>query len=236
MAENGELVEAWVNPLLFISLDPLLQKATGKTGQVDATALLSDLTRNRAVGPVSEISGRYNEISKFDHLLPIVPADDLILTKIVWPLRSAKQAYVLGDNLGCIALSGFTGEMVASLTFQFLGLRLGQTPMTPKLEEQLFGGTFERLSQSRRVDILHALGAWTDDQMKKAGELAKIRNKYLHRLSADVNRMELEAELAYRLAIELAAGAVGFRIGDKGTVVVEKKLRRYLNKSKESRS
>ena len=236
MTQTGETVDGWINPLLFMSLDPLLQKAAGRTGEVDATALLSDLTRNRASDPIAEITGRYSEIAKFDHLLQIVPADDLILRKIVWPLRSAKQAYMLGDNLGCIALSGCTGEMVASLTFEFIELRLGQTRMTTNSEKLLFGGTFEGLSQSRRVDILHGLGAWTDDQVKKAGELAKIRNKHLHRLSADVSHMEREAMQAYRLAIELAAGAVAFRIGDKGTVVVDEKLGRYLRQGKAPRS
>ncbi len=228
MAEYGKKVDAWINPLLFISLDPLLRKAAGNTSEVSATALLSDLTRNHTADPVLAITDRYNEISKFDRLLQIVPVDNLILSKIVWPLRSAKQAYMLGDNLGCIALCGCIGEMVASLTFQFIGLRLGQIPMTSALERQLLGAPFEKLNQSRRVEVLRALGAWTDDQAKKAGELAKIRNKHLHRLSADVNYMEREAMQVYSLAIELAAGAVAFRIGDKGTVVVEEKLGRYL--------
>lgn len=234
MVQDSGTVDGWINPLLFMSLDPLLQKAAGRTGEVETAALLSDLTRNRASDPVAEITSRHKEISRFDHLLHIVPADDLILRKIVWPLRSAKQAYMLGDGLGCIALSGCIGEMVASLTFEFIELRLGQTPVTLNSEKRLFGGTFEGLSQSRRVDILHALGAWTDDQVKKAGELAKIRNKHLHRLSADVSHMEREAALAYRLAVELAASAVAFRIGDKGTVVVEEKLGRYLLKRRRS--
>lgn len=234
MADDDELVDGWVNPLLFLSLDPLFQKAAGKTDEVDARALLSDLTRNLGSDWAAEITERHKEIARFDRLFPVVPVDDVILNRIVWPLRAAKQGYLLGDDLACIALSGCVGEMVACLTFEFLGLRIGQAKLTPRLQAELFGGTFEKLSQSRRGKVLHALGAWIDDQAETARALTEIRNKYLHRLSADVTDIRQKALKAYELATGLAAGVAAFRIGDQGTLVVEEKLRRYLRKRRPS--
>jgi hypothetical protein len=228
MSGERETTTVQVNPLLFMSLDPLLRKMAGSEKAISAGSVLSDLLRGMARDPIAEIERRYAEISHLDYLLRIVPHDDKVLSKIVWPLRSAKQAYLLDDSLACIALAGATGEMVASFVLDLAGIRLGDKPLTPKLQRWLFGNTVERLTQARRVEVLRAFGVWSDAEVTKANELAGIRNRYLHRISQGAESMRADALRAYQCALELTSWAVNLPIGEGGTIVLPEGIRRYL--------
>lgn len=234
MSEHEETTEVQVNPLIFLSLDPVIQRAQGRSGEVEASALLRDLRVGQTLEDLEKVAQRYAVISKLDSLVQIVLHDQRILEKIIWPLRSAKKAYVLGDYLACVALAGSIGEMVASFVFDLAGVRLGGKPLTAKQQTRLFGRPFEELSQYRRVDILHAFGLWDAGQVQKATELRKIRNKYLHRLSAELTGIEKKAACAYRLAVELAGPVVGLPLGKGGSIVLDPKLREYLRRTRGS--
>ena len=235
MPDEKETTPVWVNPLVFLSLDSLIRKVTGAEGAVNANSLLADLvsSRERTPDPVGLISRRYDEVSEFDRLLPVVPADDTILAKIVWPLRSAKQAYILGDSLGCIALSGSVGEMVATFVFELTGLQVGGKALAPTPQKRLFGKRFEALGQSRRVDVLRTLGVWAEPEVTKAKNLAWIRNRYVHGLSEGMAGIQHEAFQAYRLAAELTSWAIGPKFVE-GAVVWPGPLLRYIRRQNET--
>jgi hypothetical protein len=97
------------------------------------------------------------EIAAVAHPFPIVSAEPTILGKLVWPLRHAKGSYALGNYLAPIALCGMVGEMVAILLWDIAKVTLQGHPITETEQRAMFGNTFEKLGQERRVDILHAL-------------------------------------------------------------------------------
>jgi len=62
------------------------------------------------------------------------------LEKVVWPLKSAKVCYCLGNYLACIAMAGLVGEMTAILTLEAKRPRHGKDGW-PKRED------FEKFTQ-----------------------------------------------------------------------------------------
>jgi hypothetical protein len=125
---------------------------------------------------------RYKEIAAVPDPFPIVPAEPTILQKLVWPLRHAQGSYALGNYVGCIALCGMVGEMVAIILWDISKVSLQGQAMGEAQQRAMFGSTFERLGQERRVDVLHALKL-VDDTTKAFDRLRAIRRKYLHLLS-----------------------------------------------------
>ncbi len=233
MADQRQTIDVWVNPLMFGSLDPMLAAASGREVRLEPSAFLWDLLHNPPGDWQKQIVERYERISQLDQMMPLVPADALILQKVVWPLRSAKQSYVLAQYLACVALAGAVGEMVASLVFEIEHLKLKGQPLDRAAQKRLFGLPFEELGQYRRADVLEALGLWARGQVPKATDLRKMRNKYLHRLSADQTRIEKDALAAYRLALELAASTVSLPVGDGGIAVPSESLLRHIRQQED---
>ncbi len=53
-------------------------------------------------------------------------------------------------------------------------------PMTDGQEIKLFGYTFEKLGQERRIDILHAMSTIDEKQLQKFNDIRGLRRRYLH--------------------------------------------------------
>ena len=112
-----------------------------------------------------------------------VPNAPQIMGKLVWPLRHTKAAYMIGNYLGTIAVTGIVAEMVAILVFDIRS----DPEKFPNRQEQLFGREFEKLDQTRRVDVLRGLG-WSDDKrLRHSEESAATRRKYMHLWSEESN-------------------------------------------------
>ncbi len=124
---------------------------------------------------------RYKRISTEPVCLFAAPAEPRILEKLIWPLRHAKASYVVGNNLAVVALCGMISEMVALLLWQLAEANLSGRPMTPEDEAALFGSSFEKLGQERRVRILAVYGIVVPKVVDMFATIRLTRRKYLHR-------------------------------------------------------
>lgn len=145
----------------------------------------------------------------------------------MWPLRHAKGNYALANYLGCIALCGMVGEMVAILQWDISKVTLQGHPMTDTEQKAVFGRTFEKLGQERRADVLHSLKLIDDKILEAFNRLRGLRNKYLHFLSQPHTELSVDARQAYGCALTLVSYVLGQTFVD-GSVVLRPELMAYL--------
>jgi len=105
------LLPEWINPLQCPEID---SQALG-SAPPDAARLLDYLFAPEQDRTTGAFVLRYREIASVPGALPVAPSEPTILEKLVWPLRHAKGSYALANYLGCIALCGMVGGMVAVL-------------------------------------------------------------------------------------------------------------------------
>ena len=103
--------KVWVNPLMC----PEIDLGPGEAANPTAEQMLDYLFAPELDRGCDAFVTRYREIAAVSAPLFVAPAEENILQKLVWPLRHAKGSYALGNYLGCIALCGMVGEMVAIL-------------------------------------------------------------------------------------------------------------------------
>ena len=193
---NGRIFTAWVNPLQFIDVDVLRKPTT-------LEMVMDFLCTPGMPSDLESVVGRYQEISTEPVRLVAAPAEDRILEKLVWPLRHAKASFMLGNYLGTVSLCGLVAEMVAILLWEMASVQINGQKMTEKDEKALFGWTFERLGQERRVAILLRYGI-VDDRTKEAFEVIRTaRNRYLHLWSKDYAGLSKDAVSAYQAAVSI---------------------------------
>jgi hypothetical protein len=91
----------------------------------------------------------------------------------------------------------------------------------------MFGSTFEKLGQERRVDVLRTLNL-VDDAAKTAFDSVRnIRRKYLHFLSQTHAQVAPDARRAYEDALKVVAVVLGQSFV-KGAVSLRPDLMAYL--------
>jgi hypothetical protein len=222
------LIAGWVNPLKCPEID-LLPHLPGGQPEVtpEADRLLDYLFAPEVDRSLAAFVARYREIAAVADPLPLVPAEPTILEKLVWPLRQAKGSYALGNYIGCIALCGMVGEMVAILLWDISKVALQGHPMTEPAQRAMFGSTFEKLGQERRVDVLRTLNL-VDDAAKTAFDSVRnIRRKYLHFLSQTHAQVAPDARRAYEDALKVVAVVLGQSFV-KGAVSLRPDLMAYL--------
>jgi hypothetical protein len=176
--------------------------------------------------PVEAFESRYRDLGAEARLLPLAPAEDNILRKIIWPLRSARGSYSLGHSLSCIAMSGMVGEMVAVLLWDISKTAI-QGQLTEERERQLLGRTFEKLGQERRIEVLTSLGIVRPEQAVSFSELKGIRNKYLHLLSHSHDNLDHDARKAFECAARVVQLLFSVQF-QQGEVILRPELAQYL--------
>jgi hypothetical protein len=216
-------IKSQVNPLEFIEVE----FATGDAHPSEEQILkfLCEPDTPRAVG---DFVGRYRQISQDAPKLFAAPAEARLLERLVWPLRHAKGSFMLGNYLGTISLCGMVGEMAAILVFDLSRAQLNERPMDVPAQKALFGSSFERLGQERRIEVLQAYGM-TDEAT--AAHLTTIRTKrrrYLHLWSEDHARLEADAVACFRAAVSVVISALGIRVGEHGHLVLKQGILEYL--------
>ena len=157
------------------------------------------------------------------------PAEPRILEKLVWPLRHAKASYVVGNNLAVVALCGMVSEMVAVLLWQLAEASLNGRSMTAADEAAVFGSSFEKLGQDRRVRVLDSLGLATVEVVKMFDTIRLTRRKYLHLWSQDHEQLPSDAVACFHAAIGLVVNAIGQDLKD-GAIVLNPRLVKYLQR------
>jgi hypothetical protein len=226
MAKGGRF-KAWINPLAFLEVDEPWAPID-KTPPT-AETILSFLCPPGTPADSASLVERYRRISIEPVRLFAAPAEPRILEKLVWPLRHAKASYVVGNNLAVVALCGMVSEMVAVLLWQLAEQQLNGRPMTTEDEAALFGSSFEKLGQERRVRVLASYGIVAPPVVAMFDTIRLIRRKYLHLWSQDHERLPEDAVACFQAGAGLVVTAIGQNMKD-GAVVLNTNMLRYLAK------
>jgi len=232
MSKNvGNPIDIWVNPLRFFSLEG--QPLNPDDAEIDYLKLLNDLRGLDDDQSIERVRERYKLITSYDNNLFIVPVNDVILKKLVWPLRSAKQAFCLGNYLGCIALCGTVAEMITIFLFELASFTINGVKLDDVAQKKLFGSTFEKLGQDRRLEVLEVYGILKKESVNEANQIRGIRKMYLHILSKEFTSLEKDAEKVYKSASLLVGEMVTLKPGEGGTITVPSHLVNFLSNNSE---
>jgi hypothetical protein len=204
---TDRLFKVWVNPLQFLEVDEPWASSAGL--HLDLEALVRFATTPGTSPDLDTLVNRYREISCEPARLFAAPAEQRVLDKLVWPLRHAKATYMFGNYLGTIAMCGMVAEMVAILLFDIGQIKINDGAITERGQVEIFGSTFERLPQARRISVLRGYGM-IDDRLKEAFDLVrKRRARYLHFWSQDHDDLPGDARAVFVAAVMLVVSAIG---------------------------
>ncbi|MDA2935562.1 hypothetical protein MYX82_14690, partial [Acidobacteria bacterium AH-259-D05] len=202
--DNQAVFSVWINPLAFLQVDEPWANLSSEQFEptLSAEVILEYLCRPESADTESAID-RYKQISQEPKRLFAAPEEQHILEKLVWPLKNAKACYAVGNYLGTIALCGMVAEMVAILFFEISNFVVNQQPMKDNIQERVFGSTFERLGQERRVNVLYAYGVIDSTLKSQFGIIKQIRKQYLHLYSHDHAEVAMDAVKAFNATVSL---------------------------------
>jgi hypothetical protein len=93
--------KGWVRPLSLSSIR--IRPFDKAADKIDPELLLRDFCCDWSSDTVEQIKARYTRIDTAELDIFIVPAENVVLEKLVWPLRRAKIAFSVSDFLACIA-------------------------------------------------------------------------------------------------------------------------------------
>jgi len=223
-------MSGFINPLKFLAVEALGSPPPHNPA-LDGTAVLRDITYPEYIpDDLKTLHERYDEISHEETAgrgLFLAPMDQVLLEKLVWPLRQAKASYVLGNHLGTIALCGLVAEMTTILVFE-----LNQS-------SKVSAPAFEKLSQHARITFLSGKAIKVagkdvqdtriiDDDLKRCLDgIRNLRKKYLHYLSQDHTPLSVDARRIYGETVATVVAVLGQEIKD-GQLVVNPQLLDYL--------
>jgi hypothetical protein len=223
----AQLINALVNPLAFLEVDE--PWAGIKKEDVRPEHILKFLCAPGDFKAFADLVERYKKVSVENPRLFAAPAEKRLLERLIWPLRYAKGSFMVGNFLGSISLCGMVAEMAAVLLFDVSRVQLNKAPLDEDKQKALFGSTFERLGQERRVEILTAYGM-IDQALKAAFDLIRTkRRRYLHLWSADHVALEQDAVECFKSAVLIVVSALGLSVQD-GKLILRQGILEYLAK------
>lgn len=94
-------------------------------------------------------------------------------------------------------------------------------------QKALFGGTFEKQGQERRVEILAGYGLITQDLKQQYDTVRTARRRYLHLWSADHARLEADAIASFRSAVAIVVATLGLGVAE-GKLILRPEVLAYL--------
>ena len=193
---TGEVsIPAFIRPLAMPALDEFVSWRAGEPPAEVALSVLCDLLEDRNE-PVEAAHRRYKDVTDPATEPPIAPHHDTIMRHVFRPLKEAKQCYVLGMPVACIAQAGLVGEMVALWRFRMLAPKLDDRPLDGELQKLLLGREFDKMGQEERIRVLRAVDNLDHEVVHAFGQLRGLRRQYLHFMvdaSRDVDRDAREA-------------------------------------------
>lgn len=222
-------IQVQVNPLAFLEVDVPWTKLQDQNQPVTTEHILRFLCAPGTPSTVPDLVQRYRKVSVEDPRLFAAPAEARLLDRLIWPLRHAKGNFMVGNYLGTISLCGMVGEMAAILAFDLSDVRINKTPLDEAQQKALFGSTFERLGQERRVEVLKVYGM-INDPLKQAFDIIRTkRRRYLHLWSADHSSMEIDAVECFKAAVLAVVSVLGLSV-DNGKLILRSEVYAYLTK------
>jgi hypothetical protein len=217
----------YLRPLSITALkEPLPVNVSHDPGDV-ALMFLGDLVQDRT-NPLNVMRQRYCDVTNETGEPFVVPRHDAIMRHVVRPLIEAKQCYVLGMPVACIAQAGLVGEMVALWRFRMLQPHLDGPPRDEELQKLLRGREFDKLGQEERVRILRAFDPMDNETVQAFGGLRSLRRDYLHFMIEKKRRdVDKDARLALRHANMLVTKTLNVSF-DEGMIVLPPDVMRYI--------
>ena len=173
-------------PINKNDIPELLKEKSGSIDIESKKEILKDFFKFSTEVLSKEILERYLESSHPDMYIPIVPHYRKIVDKIVQPLKSAKYSYCLEEYVSTVSLCGLVGEMLAILTWKIKPISLNGRILNEEDEKILFGSSFEKLSQKKRLNVLKGLELISKEQEKMFNNLRNSRRPYLHLWTSDM--------------------------------------------------
>jgi hypothetical protein len=215
-----------LSPLAIRALEASLPaKVSDAPGDV-ALMLLGDLIQNPS-DTLATLRQRYTQVSNQSSELHIVPLHDAIMHHVVRPLKEAKQCYVLGMPVACIAQAGLVGEMVALWRFRMLQPQIDGRALDEALQKLVFGREFNKLGQEERIRVLRAIDQIEDETVQAFGELRSLRRQYLHFMVDEQKDIDADARRALGYANTLVVKTLSVSDQD-GKLVLPPKVLRYI--------
>jgi hypothetical protein len=223
------LIQAWINPLQILEIDQPWASATSEA-RLTPGVFLKFLCTPGVPSDEESLRNRYKQISAERSRLFVVPTDPRILHTLVWPLRHAKAAFIVGNYLATISLAGIVAEMTALLLFD-IAVTVTNTGLASKeIQQGLFGSTFEKLGQERRIKVLSALNLISKEEVDAFGSIRVIRRQHMHLSSAsgDDKAIACDAVKIFDDAVFLVVKALGSGVAAGGECVFKAELLQYL--------
>jgi len=222
---TDKYIKGFINPLAFLEVDsPWAPMGDTK---VSVEAILNYICPT--TNPDTLIA-KYKEISIENPRLNIVPAEDRILEKLIWPLKHAKASYMLGNPLGTISLCGMVAEMVAILYFDISDTKINGEKIDEQKQKLLFGCKFEKLGQERRIKTLRFFNIISQETEDKFHKIRNIRRKYLHLWSQDHQRVSTDSIEIFKATTSIVAEIIGQDF-IYGRIKINPSILRYLEKT-----
>lgn len=234
MSNNDKTIPGWLRPLSFSSIGVL--PFWPENQPIDPSFLLKDLCMDFSSDSLENIRKRYWLLTTPKLDIFAVPNEKKILGKLVWPLRAAKKSFVLNDYLGCISLCGMVCEMAVIFLFEVAAIHATGKPLSVGKQKEIFGTTFEKMGQEKRIQALSEAGLLPRELANDADAVRKIRRQYLHFLSKSYSRIEKDAKDAYEKSFRLTKSLVDLPVGDDGKIVIPSHLTNYLREKLNKKS
>ncbi len=121
-------------------------------------------------------------------------------------------------------------EMVAILTFEMSEIKLNNQLITAEDQTKLFGNTFEKLGQYKKISVLEGFRVIGEELKKQFETIRQIRNKYLHFWSKEHENIEEDARTVFGSAVHLVAKTIGQEIVESQMLKLNPAFEKYLDK------
>ena len=207
-------LKVWLRPLVFPEVEFLDQK------EPEPQSLLKFLCTPGIESDASSLTQRYRQISTTDELI-LVPAENRILEKLVWPLLHAKSSYMVGNYLGTVSLCGLVAEMVAILKYT----------ISDENRKEMSDHEFQKRGQKCRATILKRLDLIDADIKTSFDAIRDKRRKFLHNLFVNDKFLKDDALLCYKNASKLVDFLLAPEDFQNGTALFNPGLLEYLRKN-----
>lgn len=140
-----------------------------------------------------EVLERYVEVSSKESYIAIFPHTDKLFDRFLFPFKSAKRLYCLGEYLATIEVSAHLGEMLALLLWQITPITMDGKRIEADMEKAIWGTEFEKMGQEKRINLLKVFGAVSEQDAQNLDFLRATRRKYFHFWSASISGIKEDA-------------------------------------------
>lgn len=227
---DGSLIECVLDPFVLSNTSP--SSAGVYDGDLSIDDVLAYMCSPGMAHDAQALIGRYREMaSRMSRRVIAAPNEPRILAKLIWPLRHAISGYMMGNYVGSIALCGTVAEMLAILMYEASDVHLQDRRLSAREETALFGKRFEKLGQSRRVEVLRALDIIDDKLKARFDNIRELRRKHLHLYTQDWKDLPDDTIIAVDTSIQLLA-AYFPQLADEGKFNLHPSLLKYLEQKR----